>query len=192
MYLVALANNISLHLRMAGYISKDEEDVVSYYLQGLLSLLSVLLTVGIIAKVTSTVRISCIYYTVFFVGRYCCGGYHAKTSTKCYLLTLITYTFFLIFYKAIYLFSFVHVILFVLLLCSNMIIALFAPADTVNKPFSLKEKRTFRKKSLFFMMVCNLLYIVFQIQTSMLISEKVAFICGFFQLACSVMIAKIE
>jgi len=192
MYLAALANNISLRLRVAGYISEDEEDVLSYYLQGILSLLSVLLTVGIIAKITSNVRISCIYYTVFFVGRYCCGGYHAKTSSKCYMLTLITYMIFLIGYKVIYVSSFASVVLFVLLLCSNIFIVLFAPADTANKPFSLKEKKHFRKKSLFFILVCDLIYFVLQIRNPVFISDAVAYICGFFQLACSVIIAKVK
>lgn len=128
-------------------ISKEDEEVYQYCYDIMFSLVSVIGTIAIIAFLTNTVTATVVYYGMFFLFRSLCGGYHAATHRRCYLLSVATYGLFLLIFYATPSWYYSPIIIGVLIVTNGFIIAL-APIDTANKKFSLSDRKVFRRRSL--------------------------------------------
>ena len=183
-----LSMYISKQFQNYGLLQDDDVDVMAYYLENIISLSLVVLSIIGIAILTGLHKESALYFLTFFAGRYCCGGYHAKTHLRCYLLTMGTYLLFLLlsigFIKA----GEPNIAVSFIIAAANILIVLFAPADSENKRFTKKEKDFYRKKSLFLLVICDLLYI--GTLTNLFTDYLFPFFFAVFQLAVSVAIVK--
>lgn len=183
-----LAMYIANKFLKADIIQTDDAEVMAYYLENIMSMLTFIIPVTLMAVCTDMVWETGMYLAAFFIGRACCGGYHAKTHLSCLLLSLGTYFLFLCLTQ---LYCQLGQPLFVIagmVLISNILIYFFAPADSANKRFSKNEYLKYRKKSLLVLLFQNFLFllVVFQI-------VEWTFFAAFFgvlQLAVSVGIAK--
>lgn len=185
-----LAVCISNKFLEADVIPKDDAEVMAYYLENIMSMLTFIIPVTLVAVCTDMERETVLYLTAFFIGRACCGGYHAKTHTSCLFLSLGTYFLFLCLEQ---LYCRLGQPLFVIagmVLTSNILIFFFASADSANKRFSKSEYLKYRKKSLLVSLFQNLLFslVIFQIVKWTFF----AIFFGVFQLAVSVWIAEIS
>lgn len=88
----------------------------------------------------------CIILTVSFIAlRSYSGGYHANTSLRCYILTVSSIS------AALSIMKFIAINRFIclgLLVLSSVIILLFSPIGTKNKPLDEIEKIIYRKKTI--------------------------------------------
>lgn len=75
------------------------------------------------------------------------GGYHAKSRVRCFVFFLFLSVGMLWLHNTVNFIEYRNELFIALLVCI-LFIAVFAPMDTSNKPLSLKEKDTYRKKAL--------------------------------------------
>lgn len=125
-------------------ISKEEQEIYSYgFKQGILLLLNAMtvIVVGLIYGMVWQTIIFMIFYS--FIRGYA-GGYHAKTSFICYLLSIAMITAVLWLTKLIPLNGSVC---FIMVLTSSIIIFILAPIEDGNKPLDRKEKEVFKKRT---------------------------------------------
>ena len=171
-----------------GLLQDDDADVMAYYIENIISLSLVILSILGISIVTGLYKESAMYFLTFLGGRYCCGGYHAKTHLRCYMLTMGTYLLFLLLVVEFKNAGEPGIVVGFIVVVANILILLFAPTDSENKRFTKKEKKLYREKSLFLLVVCDLLYVgaLINLFTYSLFSLFFAV----FQLAISVAIAK--
>lgn len=88
-----------------------------------------------------------IFYISFqFIRRYA-GGYHAETELRCEIFSTLSIISCVLLIKISKEYNFNLILLFFALICS-IIILIFAPLDTPEKPLSQKEFKYFRKISL--------------------------------------------
>lgn len=171
-----------------GLLQDDDVDVMAYYLENMISLSLVILSIIGIAIVTGLCKESALYFLTFFIGRYCCGGYHAKTHLRCYMLTMGTYLLFLLLTVAFENAGEPCIAISFIIVAANILMLLFAPADSENKRFTKKERELYRKKSLFLLLVCDLLYV--GVLTNLFTNSFFPFFFAVFQLAVSVAMVK--
>lgn len=188
MYQAELAKNISNQLLRNGLLQKDDIAVMTYYLENIMSFFEVIGSISIIAFWTRTLPESIIYLVAFFLGRSCCGGYHAKSHLRCYLLSMGTYLLFLLFTELYCQFGQPITVIVILVLDTNILLILFAPTDSSNKRFTAKERQCYRKKSMVLLLLHNVLFIL-AVQSDLNV-YWFAFFYGMFQLAFSVMMVK--
>lgn len=91
-----LSKYVSKKFLNYGLLQDDDVDVMAYYLENIISLSLVVFSIMGIAIWTDLYKESALYFLTFFIGRHCCGGYHAKTHLRCYILTMGTYLLFLL------------------------------------------------------------------------------------------------
>ena len=183
-----LAMHIANKFLEADIVQRDDAEVMAYYLENIMSMLAFIIPVIIAAICTDMITESVLYLAAFFLGRACCGGYHAKTHISCLLLSLGTYILFLCITQLYYRLGQPLLAIILLVLVSNILIVLFAPADSVNKRFSTKEYLRYRKKSLLILVVQDVVFLLVLFEIIQWTFFAVFF--GIFQLAISVGIAK--
>ncbi len=106
----------------------------------------------------------CIILTVSFIAlRSYSGGYHANTSLRCYILTVSSISAVLSIMKFIAINRFICLGLLVL---SSVIILLFSPIGTKNKPLDEIEKIIYRKKTIIVWSVETCVALVFIVLNS--------------------------
>ena len=81
------------------------------------------------------------------------------------------------------------VFVLVMVVSVNIMLLIFAPADSPNKRFTEKEKKYYKKKSIALLFTYNILYIFFA-QNDLAVYEF-SLLYGIFQLAVSVMMARL-
>jgi len=172
-----------------GLLQDDDVDVMAYYLENIISLSLVVFSIMGIAILTGLYKESFLYFLTFFVGRYCCGGYHAQTHLRCYMLSIGTYLLFLLltigFGKA----GEPSTVTTFIVVVTNIMVLIFAPADSENKRFTKKERNLYRKKSLLLLAVCDALYV--WIAASSFVYSFFPIFFAVFQVAVSVTIVKV-
>ncbi len=153
-----IAKKIAQKFFDSGLLPEDDVEVMAYYLENIISLATVVFTILLIAVLSDTLVISGLYFLTFFVGRHCCGGYHAKTHLHCYILTMLTYGLFLAVKYVFDTFEYSNIIAWSMVIGFNLLILAFAPVDTANKPFTPKERKRYRQKSLMLLLTVDLGY----------------------------------
>lgn len=126
-------------------INSEDRDIYQYGLEVFISLLTKIVLLAIIAYVFNVMIEMVIFASTFFILRINAGGYHAKTFLGCFIATVI-FTFVTI--KILQIISIPLYFTLILLIFANMLIFLYAPVDTPNKPLTPKEQLIYRRRSL--------------------------------------------
>lgn len=127
-------------------ISKEDFELYRYGLFVVLSSLELLIFTLILGIFFKIIIPSLVFFIVFFIIRRFAGGLHAKTELHCQIITLLL------------LFSSIAVMKYflsnsnidykyflILYFVSALLLSLFSPADTPQKPLDFKEKIKFKK-----------------------------------------------
>ncbi len=145
---------ITNRLIAKGLLAENERELYIYGFFMLLSQLMYFVLAAVFGLVLGCLVESVIFYIAFQLIRRYAGGYHAKTETRCEIMSALS------------IFACIAVIrlsksydLTVALACvsaaSAVPIALFCPLDTPEKPLSKKEFRYFRRISLIILFVIS-------------------------------------
>lgn len=141
-----LSNLTVLYFLKQSYITDDEQDLYQYgffilFTQILYSIITI-----IIGTLLGTVLESIIFYITFqFIRRYA-GGYHAKTETRCEIMSTLSIVSCIVVIRLAKTYDF-QTVLLILSAVSALTIFAFCPLDTPEKPLSKSEVKYFRKIS---------------------------------------------
>ena len=133
-------------------ITKDEVELYAYGIFMLLSHSMYLVLALILGLLTKCLLESIIFYFAFQCIRRFAGGYHADTEAKCEFLSTVSIVGSLGIIKLSKVYDF-HLALLCLALLFAVVIALFAPLDTAEKPLTKKEFCCFRKVTLLLLLL---------------------------------------
>ncbi|MBQ3510590.1 MAG: accessory gene regulator B family protein [Peptococcaceae bacterium] len=129
------------------FITKEQLTVYTYCFEFLLSILLFWTSIFLLAWVTGSIIPTLFYYVTFYIFRTAIGGYHAKTHLRCYILSMLTFSLFLIISHVLQFFA-VHMFFTLpLLILSGILIWRYAPIEHSNRPFTSQEYLKFRKRS---------------------------------------------
>lgn len=124
--------------------SEDEQDVVVYGLEAIVSTLVDILAMLLIGFVSHSLLGSVVYLLAFCTIRVLAGGFHANSYLSCLLCSIISYSFIVIIN------SFVtkehNLILMIMAAISYGVILIIAPVLNGKREFSCKEVITIKKK----------------------------------------------
>lgn len=139
------SKNVEILIKHSLVENEDKE----LYLYGFFILLSqilyfiIVITIGILFKVIFE---SIIFYITFqFIRRYA-GGYHAKTETRCEILSTLSILCCIVLIKLSKMYD-IRIALLSISLVFAALIFILCPLDTPEKPLSDKEYKYFRKIS---------------------------------------------
>ncbi|MCM1061673.1 MAG: accessory gene regulator B family protein [Eubacterium sp.] len=156
-------------------MSEERYEIVKYGLEILL-IKYLFFSAALIIGILMHSFLECLIFIIFLSTiRSKTGGYHADTRIQCFVQSMLTFVFALSLLKLETLYKVILIPLSILALCSAIIIWLFAPIDTKNKPLSENEKKIFGTKSK--VMLC--------LETVIAI---VAYFIGFDGISCSIML----
>lgn len=150
-------------------LSEDEIEKINYGLMILISNSFKLFVILLIAALLGVFKLALITFFVFGILRTFAGGVHAKTSLQCLLSVMFIY--FAVIYGAIYI-PCTNLEKFLLFTVNIVLIMLFAPADTVEKPIiGEKHRRNLRYMALATMLI---LYVISLFSTE-IVSKVIIF-----------------
>lgn len=142
-----------------GSITKEDRELYVYGFFMLLSHLLYLVLICIMGLILGCVPESLVFYVAFqFIRRYA-GGYHAKTETRCEIMSFLSLAACIAVIRLSQSVA-LDLPLFVASLVAAVCIAVFCPLDTPEKPLSKKERRYFRKISLVILFVITAVILV--------------------------------
>ena len=146
-------------MKQSSIIKDGEEELYSYGLFVLLSQLFFVIVVVFFGVAFSCIVESLVFYLLFRFIRIYAGGFHAKTETRCEIMSVLSI---LLCIVAIRLTNIVNVkeLLLVLSTVSLVTIIAFCPLDTPEKPLTSNEFRTFRKISLLILLIISVLVVI--------------------------------
>ena len=142
-----LSARITDKLTDNGTIDKKDSDLYVYGFFILFTHIAYLLLTCIFGLLTKCFLESIIFYIAFqFIRRYA-GGYHAKTETRCEIFSGLSILCCIVLIKFSKMYD-IETVLFGISLVCAVIIFIFCPLDTPEKPLTDKEHKYFRKVSL--------------------------------------------
>ena len=148
-------------------IASDDRDVYIYGFEILFSTLFSLSSVTILSLLLGHIGYALFFLLFFFSLRLFCGGYHASTYAKCFIITNLTFLS-TVAYTCLIMLAKLSFIMPVLFLVSAVIIWIFAPVQNENHPCSEKTLR--KNKIISRSLVC--LYSLVYILIFVLASDK--------------------
>jgi len=135
---ILLSEEIGLKLNS----SDNEMQVYAYSIEVLSSLLINLIILSITAHLLNK-WIQLITFIIFFSGlRIYAGGYHAKTHIECMSISFIIFTISAL--SSTYLKQFGEFILIFGVLFSSLMVFVFAPSESDNKPLSINKRKKYK------------------------------------------------
>ena len=142
-----MLDKIMVKLLEGGYVKSENEDIVRFGLE--LATMKTLISVAVIivAIVFDSAPAVIAFMAAYQPMRSCCGGYHAKTRSVCFVSSMIVLIFVIIAVKSLTDTLCLISSLFFIITGQGAIFFL-APVDTPSKPFDDVERIVFRKRSL--------------------------------------------
>ena len=123
-------------------ISDDEQELYKYGFFVLLSQILYLIIAIILGSIFKSVFESVIFYIAFqFIRRYA-GGYHAKTETRCEILSTLSILCCIVLIKLSKMYD-IRIALLSISLVFAVLIFILCPLDTPEKPLNDKEYKSF-------------------------------------------------
>lgn len=101
-----------------------------------------------------------LFFVAFSLLRKNAGGYHSETRRGCYIISCLTVVLVVILPKWVELKGAMIIGAIVLLIASDMLIIGLAPLGNKNRELDNEEKKYFRKKSVFILVLENILLIL--------------------------------
>lgn len=180
-----MINNLSAQLTnrliSKGTISENEQELYCYGFFMLLSQLLYFILAAVFGLILGCFFESVIFYIAFqFIRRYA-GGYHAKTETRCEIMSALSITACIVVIRMSTTYNF-NIVILCLAAVATIFIAVLSPLDTPEKPLSEKEFRYFRKISWI---------ILFVLTTAIVISYFVGFSVVFVSCSMSLILESI-
>lgn len=155
------AKKIAEYLVKCGEISNNDYEV-EYYRYGIEVALSSLLNLAIIiiiGIISMHIIESLIFLIVFIFVRQVTGGYHADTYFKCNLYLCLSFVLLLISYdffsnnNNVYLVTAINIV-------SLLIISIFSPVESKNKPIAKANRKGLKIKSIVFSIIISIISII--------------------------------
>lgn len=145
-----MINNLSQKLTekflKKGIIEKDEQELYVYALFILISTLMLFIITCVFGLIMKCFFESVIFFIAFqFIRKYA-GGYHASTETRCEIMSSISMIASVVVIMLAKMYD-LRILLLSLAVLAAVLIMVFCPLDTPEKPLSEKEFRYFRKIS---------------------------------------------
>lgn len=154
-----LSTRLTERLLSNGTISDEDKDLYIYGLFMLFSHLMFFIIACIFGLILGCIFESIIFYIAFqFIRRYA-GGYHAKTETRCEILSTLSILCCIVLIKLSKMYD-IRIALLSISLVFTVLIFIFCPLDTSEKPLSDKEFKYFRKVSWLILLVIVTVIIV--------------------------------
>lgn len=180
-----MINNLSAQLTnrliAKGTISENEQELYCYGFFMLLSQLLYFILAAVFGLILGRFFESVIFYIAFqFIRRYA-GGYHAKTETRCEIMSAISIIACIVVIRMSTTYN-SNIVIPCLAAVATIFIAVLSPLDTPEKPLSEKEFRYFRKISWI---------ILFALATAIVISYFVGFSVVFVSCSMSLILESI-
>lgn len=146
-----MINNLSTYivdkLVSKGTVTEDERELYIYGLFMIFSHLMYLVLAIFFGLIFKCFIESVIFYIAFqFLRRYA-GGYHAKTETRCEIMSALSILCCIVLIKCSKMYD-INIVLLSTSLVFAVLIFIFCPLDTPEKPLTDKEHKYFRKISL--------------------------------------------
>ena len=142
-----LSTHLTEKLLSNGTISDEDKDLYIYGLFMLFSHLMFFIIACIFGLILGCIFESIILYIAFqFIRRYA-GGYHAKTETRCEIMSALSILCCIVLIKCSKMYD-INIALLSTSLVFAVLIFIFCPLDTPEKPLTDKEHKYFRKISL--------------------------------------------
>ena len=154
-----LSSKISDLLIRKSVIDSEDQELYVYGFFMLLSQLLYLIIACIFGLLFQCFLESAIFYFAFQLIRKYAGGYHASTEGRCEIMSTLSILacIVMIWLSRSYDFS---LLLFCISLVAVLVIAVFCPLDTPEKPLSNKELKYFRKISWLILFIIATLIVV--------------------------------
>ena len=152
------ANNITNYLICKKVIKDDDREIYQYGFEQVFSSLLNIATMLLLGIILGKIYQSLVLILSFMALRSYSGGYHANTPLHCYLLTVMSIS------AALSIMKFITIDRFIclgLLVLSSVVILLFSPIGSKNKPLDEIEKIIYRKKTIIVWSVETCVSIVF-------------------------------
>lgn len=137
--------------KVARILCKDEKhtdnyELYEYAIYIILSSAFHMATVIVLGLVFNLLTESLVFYLSFIVIRKFAGGYHAKTLTRCYIISIITIVLMLCIIKWILIINYLSIYysLFFSELVCVLILCFLSPLDTENKLLNGKERTIYK------------------------------------------------
>lgn len=154
-----LSEKITNTLVVKNTISEDDRELYEYGFFMLFSNLYFIVITCIFGLIFGVFFESLIFFISFMLIRKYAGGYHAKTETRCQIVSTLSILISILVIRFVN-FDGISVILLAITAISSILIFAFAPLDTPEKPLSKKEKNYFRKISYIILVILDVLFIV--------------------------------
>ena len=133
---------------------KEQIEELRYGLEGLYLTFTKLVIISLLAIILGVVKELFILIILFNIIRFTGFGFHARTSLECLVCSV------LLFIGLPILMAYIHLSKVYLVAIGSIclvVLAIFAPADTVKRPLPNKKKRIIRKLSTIFIAIIYIL-----------------------------------
>lgn len=154
-----LSEKITNTLVEKNTISEDDRELYEYGFFMLFSNLYFIVITCIFGLIFGVFFESLIFFISFMLIRKYAGGYHAKTETRCQIVSTLSILISILVIRFVN-FDDISVILLAITAISSILIFAFAPLDTPEKPLSKNEKKHFRTISYIILVVLDILFLI--------------------------------
>lgn len=157
-----MINQIACYIvnKMKNYsvVNEENTDLYIYGLEILIITIIKYLGLFIIAFLLGVVKEAVAFVIAFTLLRNQAGGVHLKSFWKCFLFTNIM-TFSCIFLSKSLPINHTLIYSVVMLIISIFLVLAFAPVDTENKPLNELEKKLYRRRSIYVILILSIITI---------------------------------
>lgn len=185
-----IADSITKQIVKNKDVDKNNFEIYSYGFELLISYLSYLLILVIIAIVTKTVLETLMFSIGFIILRKFAGGYHASTYIYCHILFALNQILFISFIKLIPI-SMYEIFIYLFIGISVLLVFLLAPVDHPNRRFNENEYKYFKKYSRLYICIILLASLVI-IQFPIIHKFLLSYLFGIFSASCSVAVGAVQ
>ena len=138
-------------------IDTDQYEICRFGIQQVLTVLLNMVTIIIVGIIVGELRQAVLFMIFYFPLRSYAGGYHAKTSIRCYVYSIFLITTVLL---AIKLFVFTRPVYIFAFMASVIIIFILAPVEDLNKKLDNIEKSVYKKRTRIVTTIEGMLFII--------------------------------
>ena len=157
-----LSERIAVGLKQSSIIQEDDVELYAYGFYILISKLLFLIIALILGVILNIVFESLVFYVSFSIIRAYAGGVHANKEWKCFLYTSVSIIMCALGIKI--LINIEPTKIFVsMLIISSIIIFVFSPLDTKEKPLSAEEKEKYGIITLVVLLIYMFAILVFMV-----------------------------
>jgi accessory gene regulator B len=142
-----LTDRILDHLASNTDIDMEHREIYAYSLERYISGIVDFITFSVLAVVLRIPAETAIFALFYGPLRKYAGGYHAKTRSRCMVLSIATLLSVVFLAKRIALMNYWGILSLITLVIAGLLIFLFAPTDSENRRLSEETKKQFRRKA---------------------------------------------